>query len=172
MRVDQTVAGHVPQPELERHGGVREILPQPSVGLEEHILNDVAGIDPALHAAIHAAIDHPLDRRAVPFEQSVDSPVVTLANPLEQHERGLWLGRGSRPVGGAVWGAGDAGWGGHGGRTDWAAGGTVAWKPHRTNVSPGRVLTAKRPAGRRVRQRARFPSDQDTVFCPVRKRVP
>ena len=86
VRVDQTVAGHVPQPQLEGHGGIGEVVAEPAVGLEEDILDDVAGIDAALDAPIHPPIDHLPDRIAVAGEKAVDGIVVAAADAVEQDE--------------------------------------------------------------------------------------
>ena len=103
--VDEAIPGHVPQPELERHGGVGQIVAEPTVGLDHHVLHDVAGIHPPLHDAIHPLVDHPADRRAMAFKQAVDRVAVSLADAVEQHKRWLRLGYGRVRGGGrAAWG--------------------------------------------------------------------
>jgi len=98
MGIDQPIAGHVPEPELKRHRSVGEVLAQPPVGLDHHILHDIAGIDPPLHAPIHATIDHPLDRLAVPLKKAVHGVAIPLPHAVEQHERGLAVGKASRRI--------------------------------------------------------------------------
>ena len=93
--VDEAIAGHVPQPQLERHRWVREVVAEAAVRLDEHVLHDVAGVHPPLHHPVHPAVDEPPDRRAVPREQVIDRRGIAAAHPLEEHERGLGLdGRG------------------------------------------------------------------------------
>ena len=85
--IDQPVPGHVPQPEPKRHRGIGKIIAEPAVRLDEHILHDVAGVHPPLHHPIHAQVDHPADRGAVPLEEPVDGVAVSLTNAIQEHER-------------------------------------------------------------------------------------
>ncbi len=59
MGVDQPVAGHLPQPQMKRHRRIRKIFFQSAVGIEQHILHNITGVDPAADHAIHAQVDHP-----------------------------------------------------------------------------------------------------------------
>ena len=81
--VDETIPGHVPQPELEWHGRIGKIIAEAAIGLDHHVLHDVAGIDPPLHDPIHPLIDHPADRRAMALEQAVDRRAVSLSDAVE-----------------------------------------------------------------------------------------
>jgi len=47
VRVDDAVLRQMPQPEMERHGRRAQVFVEPLIGLEQHVLHDVAGIDPA-----------------------------------------------------------------------------------------------------------------------------
>jgi hypothetical protein len=85
--IDEAVAGHVPQPELERHRRVGEVVAEPAVGLEHDVLNDVAGIDAPLHDAVHPPIDHPPDGVAVAGKEAIDGVVVPLADAVEEDLR-------------------------------------------------------------------------------------
>jgi hypothetical protein len=102
--VDEPVAGHVPQPELEGHRRVGEVVAEPAIGLDEHVLHDVAGVDPPLHHPIHPPVDHPPDRIAMPRQKVVDRRRVPATDAVEQHERLL----GFHGHGGWVDGAGHA----------------------------------------------------------------
>ena len=53
--VDDPVGRDLPQPEMERQRRVAEVVGQPLVGLEQHVLHDVAGVDPAREAPGPAA---------------------------------------------------------------------------------------------------------------------
>ena len=70
--VDQAVAGDVPQPEMKRHRRVFvaaiEVLGQPAVGFDQHVLHNVAGVHAALDHAVHPQVDHPPQRLAVAVE--------------------------------------------------------------------------------------------------------
>jgi hypothetical protein len=102
VSIDKPVAGHVPQPELEWHGRVGQIVDQPAIGFDHHVLHDVAGIDPPLHPPVHATVDHSPDRFAVPLEQAVDGIAIALPHAIEQHQSRLSVGRRS-PVLGRRW---------------------------------------------------------------------
>jgi len=84
--VDEPVAGHVPQPKAKRHRRILEIFPQPAIGLDQDILNDIAGVNSPLDELVHAMVDEPPDRRAVTIEQAVDGVAVSLSHPLEQQK--------------------------------------------------------------------------------------
>ncbi|MGI9177845.1 MAG: hypothetical protein ACR2IT_08315, partial [Pirellulales bacterium] len=73
------------------------------------VLHDIAGIHTSFYDAIHAAIDHLPDRRAVPFEQTIDRVRIAPSDTIEQHERGLCHGR----LGGRATGSGRTGRHGH-----------------------------------------------------------
>ena len=45
MGVDDVVLGDVPQPEVKGHERIVQIVLQPAVRFEQHVLHDVAGID-------------------------------------------------------------------------------------------------------------------------------
>ena len=87
MGVDEAIPGHVPQPELEGHGRVCEIVAQAAVGLDHHVLHDVAGVDPPLHDPIHPLVDHSADRCPMTFQQPVDGRAVPLSGAVEEHHR-------------------------------------------------------------------------------------
>ena len=91
--IDQAVSGHVSEPETKRHRRVGEIVTKPTIRLNHHILNNIAGIDTALHTTVHAGSDEATNRLAVPSKQPVDGCRVALPNPLEQHLRHLRIGR-------------------------------------------------------------------------------
>ena len=57
--VDQVVARDVPQPEVERHRRLAQILGQAAARLQQDPLDHVAGIDPAADRAVHPHLDHP-----------------------------------------------------------------------------------------------------------------
>jgi hypothetical protein len=170
--VDEPVAGHVPEPELKGHRRVGEVFAQPSVGLEQHILDDVAGIHAALHATIHAAVDHPLDRLPMPGEQPVDGPGFPPAHAVEQDERRRRVG-GRRPVANAVPVCRAAGWGGHEGRTD-------GWRGRgRGHESSSYQRVARTDAAGRDGRRGTPPESEACRargkaggFCPAGKRDP
>lgn len=91
--IDQPVTSHMPQPEPKRHHGIFQIVTQPAVRLDHHVLHDVAGINPALHNTVHSRRDQATDRIAMPSKQALNSIGITLPHAVEQHLRDLWIGR-------------------------------------------------------------------------------
>jgi hypothetical protein len=71
MRVDQSVLGHLPQPQMKRHHGILKKIGQASIGFDHHILHDVAGIDAAFDDPIHPQVDHLPDGITMAFEQLI-----------------------------------------------------------------------------------------------------
>ena len=84
MGVDQPVLGHVPQPEMKRHGRMDQILLQAAISLDEHILHDIAGIHPALDRRIESQVYQPPQCIAVAIEQFVDRRAIAGFRALEQ----------------------------------------------------------------------------------------
>ena len=83
MGVDHAVAGQVPQPELKRHAGRFEVVGQPAVRFDQHILHDIAGVDPPLQAR---SIRMPTIRRSASRWRS-SSALRALASPLRAASR-------------------------------------------------------------------------------------
>jgi hypothetical protein len=77
MRVDQPVVRDMPQPKMERHRRILQVLVEAAVGLYQHILHNVARVDPALHHPVHPQVDHPPQRLAVPIQELVDGGRLT-----------------------------------------------------------------------------------------------
>jgi hypothetical protein len=83
--VDNVVLGDMPQPEVKRHGRVLEVLLQTAARFEEHVLNDVAGIEALDDGGVEAEVDEPAHRLAVPRQQLIDGGNVAVARLVEQH---------------------------------------------------------------------------------------
>jgi len=92
MGVNEPVASHVAQPELEWHRGIGEIIAETAVGLDQHILHDIAGIDPPLDHPVHAQMNHPLDRFPVAFQEAIDCVSIPPSGPVQQRDCDLRLG--------------------------------------------------------------------------------
>ena len=92
MGVDQPVPGHLPQPKMKWHRRMGQILLQPPMGVEQHILHDVAGIDPAADYAIHPQIDHPPQRRAMALQQPIHGRRIAAAGFGEKFLRFVGVG--------------------------------------------------------------------------------
>jgi hypothetical protein len=54
------------------------------MGLDQHVLRDVASIDPPGEHGVHSQADHLPHRRPVPRQQSIDCLGVARANVVQQ----------------------------------------------------------------------------------------
>ena len=63
--IDDVVLGDVPQPEMEGHDRVLEIIAEPPAGFQQHLLHNVAGIDASSQGWIETQADHAAQRFAV-----------------------------------------------------------------------------------------------------------
>jgi len=88
MGIDDPIAGHMPQPEPERHRGIRQVVGKTPAGFDHHVLHDVAGIHPSSEHGIHSPIDDAPQRIPMPGKQAVDGIGIAVPNPVEQSERG------------------------------------------------------------------------------------
>ncbi len=68
MRVDESVAGDLPQPKMKRHHRIAKVFAHSAIRLDQRLLNDVAGIDAALHGTVHPQRDESTHGRAMTFE--------------------------------------------------------------------------------------------------------
>ena len=72
--VDHRVARDLADPEVERHRRVAQVLIQPLARLDQDVLDDVTGIDPAPQRAIEAELDHPPQRCAIRLPEPLRRP--------------------------------------------------------------------------------------------------
>ena len=70
VRVDDAVLRQVPQPQVERHVRLLQVLGQPLVGLDEHVLNDVGGVHAARDGRVEPQVDDAAERFAELVEQA------------------------------------------------------------------------------------------------------
>ena len=82
--IDHLVASDLPQPEVKRQRRVPQVFTQPLAGLQEHVLDDVAGIDPPAQRLVQPQPDHPPEGRAVAFPEFVRGGRVGLLNLLQE----------------------------------------------------------------------------------------
>ncbi len=93
MGINQPVPRHLTQPEMERHGGILEVIGKPAVSIDENFLHDIAGIDSSTNALIETHCDHTSQRIAMTVQQLAGGRGITLARSGQQ---GLRF-RGVRP---------------------------------------------------------------------------
>jgi hypothetical protein len=72
VSVDDPVLGNLPQPQVIRHSRLSEIVLQPAVGLDQHILHDIAHIDPPLYFLVQPKLHHAPQAVTMPLHQTVD----------------------------------------------------------------------------------------------------
>lgn len=84
MSVDDSVFGDLSDPQVEGHYWVFQVIAEPAVGLEKHILDHIAYIDPLLNSVIQPHFYHAAQRGSVPVEQTIDGIRVALAGIFQQ----------------------------------------------------------------------------------------
>lgn len=84
MGIDDSVLGNLPQPQPERHGRILQVVLQPPVGFDEHILNHVADIHPPLDFLVQPHSHDLAQRLTVPLHQLVHGSFVALLHLQEQ----------------------------------------------------------------------------------------
>ena len=82
--IDHVVMSDLPQPEVKRQGRVTQVFTQPLAGSQEHVLDDVAGIDPPAQRLVQPQSDHPPEGRAVTLPEFVRGGRVGLLNLLQE----------------------------------------------------------------------------------------
>ena len=84
MGVDDPILGDLPQPEMEWHDRILQVLLQPPVGFNKNILDHVTHTHPWLDTAIQPHPDQAEDGILVPFNQLVDRLGVPLTGLVQQ----------------------------------------------------------------------------------------
>jgi hypothetical protein len=70
VEIDQPIPGDLPEPRIEGHRTIPEILGKLAEGLDERFLNHVRGVEARGEPGIHAHRDHPPQSGAM----TVDEP--------------------------------------------------------------------------------------------------
>ena len=84
MRVNDAILGDVPQPEMERHLGVLEIVGQSPVGFNENILDHVTDVDTPHQFLIHSQLYHSAKGIAMPLHQLIDGIRVAFGGMVQE----------------------------------------------------------------------------------------
>ena len=92
MGVDEVVLGDVPQPQMKRHRRRLQVIAQPAARFDQHVLHDIAGVEPLRNRRVEAQIDHAANRLAVPGEQLLDGVGISRFRLAQQHLRIVCVG--------------------------------------------------------------------------------
>ena len=84
MRVNNAVLRQVPQPQVERHVRRLQILNEPLVGFDQHVLDDVRGVDAAGQNGVESQVDRAAQRLAELAQQVVDRAGLALPGGVEE----------------------------------------------------------------------------------------
>ena len=87
MQVDHPVLSNLPQPQPKRHGRSLDVVGKPLRRLDQHVLHDVARINPRRHPPVHPGLHHPPDRIPVAPQQLSQSRLISPGSILEQVRR-------------------------------------------------------------------------------------
>src|SRR5260370_93284 len=82
--VDNVVLGDASKPEVKRHRRIAEISVEPATGLEEHFLDDIAGVNASSDGGIEAQVDHAAHLVAVVGQKLLGDLFVAAAGLVEQ----------------------------------------------------------------------------------------
>jgi hypothetical protein len=70
--VDDPVPGDLPNPQVKGHAGILQIILQPAIGLDQHILYHVADIHSPLDLPIQTHPHHAVHGRSMAIQQPID----------------------------------------------------------------------------------------------------
>jgi hypothetical protein len=77
---------------MKRQLPIDKIILQAAIRLDQHVLNDVAGIDTLSELSIHAHVDHSPQRLSMPSQKTVDGVAVPFGGPEQQFLRFFRVG--------------------------------------------------------------------------------
>jgi hypothetical protein len=80
MGVDNSVLSDLAEPKPKRHHRIAEVVFQPTIGFDQHILNHITHVNPPLDLLVQPHSDNLAQRIAVPFHQLVYSVFISLLN--------------------------------------------------------------------------------------------
>ena len=81
---DEPFPGEPPQPRIERHGTISEVVVQAPGGVGQGFLDDVGGIETGGQATVETDRDHLPQAVPMPGQQPLASLAITLAGAVEQ----------------------------------------------------------------------------------------
>src|SRR5262249_27334511 len=84
MGADKVAASEVPQPEMEGHVRLFQIVAHPAAGFEQHLLHHIAGIEALGDARVQPQADHAPHRLAMLLEQTLDGVGVPLPRLIKK----------------------------------------------------------------------------------------
>ena len=82
--IDDPIAGDMPEPQMERHRRITQIVLQPAIGFYQDILHHVADVDPLLDPLVKPHLHQPANGGPVAIHQAVDRLCVAALDILEQ----------------------------------------------------------------------------------------
>lgn len=86
VHVDHAVFGKLPEPKMERHFSFVDVTGKASVGFDEDVLDDVAGVDSAGDLAVEPEGDHFSKRLAVAVHEIINGCFVSCAGIREESD--------------------------------------------------------------------------------------
>ncbi len=85
--IDHMVAGDLAEPEVKRQCWIAKVVGKPLIGLEQDLLDDVAGVDPTGQRVVESQADHAPQGRAVPLPESFRRLGIVLLDALQKYLR-------------------------------------------------------------------------------------
>jgi sirohydrochlorin ferrochelatase len=84
LQLDQPLPGEFPQPRIEGHRAVAQVIGQIAARDGQDVLDDVGGVHASGQSSIHPHRDHLAQPIAVLRQQSLSGRVVAPARPLDE----------------------------------------------------------------------------------------
>ncbi len=84
MCIDDAIFGDLPDPKMEGHARVVQIIAKSSIGFDQDVLNNIADVDATLDFPIEPHLHDMPERVAMAFEQFIDGVGLSVANAIEE----------------------------------------------------------------------------------------
>jgi len=84
VRIDDAVFRNVPNPQMERHLRISKVVIEPAVRFDQHILHNIARIEPLPQFRVEPHIDHSPERGEMSLQELTDSIRVAIARGKQQ----------------------------------------------------------------------------------------
>lgn len=80
MGIDDSILSDLPNPKVERYRRVIDVIHESTIGFDQHVLDDVAHVEPLHNSLIESDCDHPTQGVTVTAEEFLDRVLLSLAD--------------------------------------------------------------------------------------------
>jgi hypothetical protein len=89
MSIDNPILGDLPYPKVERNRRVIDVIHEPTIGLDQNVLHDIAYVEPLHDSLIESDCNHPTQGVTVPAEEFLDRVLLSLADIHKKFGSGI-----------------------------------------------------------------------------------